>query len=566
VGWKFAPEQRLCGRADSGGLECWQLRSSDGEWIKDEAKNIKWVAKLGSQTYRAPIVADGRVFVGTNNYGGQYLKRYSKSTDLGRMLCFRESDGKFLWQHSSEKLLSGRVHDMPAQGVASAPLVEGNRMWFVTNRGEVACLDTEGYYDGEDDGVADDLVAANKLEADVVWKFDMMKELGVRQHNLANCSITSWRDTIFVCTSNGVDETHINLPAPDAPSFIAMHKHSGEVLWTDNSPGRNILNGQWSSPAVGVLGGVPQVIFPGGDGWVYGFHAEQWKDGKPILLWKFDVNPKETKWVVGGRGNRNFAVAIPVIYDGFVYISAGQDPDYGEGDGHLWCIHPTKRGDVSSQLAMKLVDGKPQPIPHRKLQAVIPVQGEIAIDNPNSAVVWHYDEHDSNGDGKIEWEETFHRTVSSVVIKDDLLFVSDFSGLVHCLNAKTGKVYWTFDMLAASWGSGLIANDNVYIGDEDGDITIFRLSADPLDSFSREINMSNSVYSTPIVANNVLYIADRTHLFAIAPDAVKSDVGKSAGGRHNHRSTTMMRRPRTGTINPLPSRVPLRSNSRLLAK
>jgi hypothetical protein len=29
-------------------------------------------------------------------------------------------------------------------------------------------------------------------------------------------------------------------------------------------------------------------------------------------------------------------------------------------------------------------------------------------------------------------------------------------------------------------------------------------------------NMGNSVYSTPIVANNVLYISNRTHLCAIS--------------------------------------------------
>ncbi|MEO8497103.1 MAG: PQQ-binding-like beta-propeller repeat protein, partial [Planctomycetota bacterium] len=425
----------------------------------------------------------------------------------------------------------------------STPLVEGNRMWFVTNRGEVACLDTEGYYDQEDDGWETaggaklpgetDITSETLHEADVVWKFDMMKELGVRQHNYATCSITSWGDTIFVCTSNGVDESHVNIPAPDAPSFLAMHKRTGEVLWTDNSPGENILHEQWSSPAVGEIGGVPQVIFPAGDGWVYSFHAEQWQDGKPILLWKFDVNPKETKWVGGGRGTRNDTVAMPVIYDGLVYVSAGQDPEHGEGQGHLWCLDPTKRGDVSSQLAMKLVAGQLQPIPHRKRQAVIPEEGEIAVDNPNSAVVWHYDQHDLNGDGKIEFEETFHRTLVSVVIKNDLLFVADFSGIVHCLNAKTGQVHWTFDLQAASWGAGLIAGDNVYIGDEDGDIAILRLSADPADSFSevqskvngeitsydqakREINMGNSVYSTPVVANGVLYIATKMHLFAIA--------------------------------------------------
>src|SRR5580700_4118469 len=30
-------------------------------------KNVKWVAKLGSQTYGNPVVANGKVFVGTNN-------------------------------------------------------------------------------------------------------------------------------------------------------------------------------------------------------------------------------------------------------------------------------------------------------------------------------------------------------------------------------------------------------------------------------------------------------------------------------------------------------------------
>ena len=38
--------------------------------------------------------------------------------DLGVLLCFNEADGKFLWQHSNEKLPTGRVHDWPMQGVA----------------------------------------------------------------------------------------------------------------------------------------------------------------------------------------------------------------------------------------------------------------------------------------------------------------------------------------------------------------------------------------------------------------------------------------------------------------
>ena len=72
-----------------------------------------------------------------------------------------------------------------------------------------------------------------------------------------------------------------------------------------------------------------------------------------------------------------------------------------------------------------------------------------------------------------------HRTVGTVAIKDDILYIADFSGLFHCLDAKTGKVHWTYDMLAAAWGSPLIVDDKVYIGDEDGDVAIFRHSADP---------------------------------------------------------------------------------------
>ncbi len=122
-----------------------------GEWKKDKAENIKWVARLGSQSYGNPVVANGHVYVGSNN-GAGYLKRYPASIDLGVLLCFDDHDGKFLWQHSNEKLPTGRVHDWPMQGVCATPLVEGKRLWYVTNRGEVVCLDTEGFYDGVDNG------------------------------------------------------------------------------------------------------------------------------------------------------------------------------------------------------------------------------------------------------------------------------------------------------------------------------------------------------------------------------------------------------------------------------
>lgn len=125
-----------------------------------------------------------------------------------------------------------------------------------------------------------------------------------------------------------------------------MNRDTGAVIWTDNSPGANVLHGQWSSPSYGVLGGVPQVLFGGGDGWLYSFTPEG-ENGKSKLLWKFDCNPKESPYVLGGSSTRNHIIATPAIYNGLVYVAVGEDPEHGEGEGHLWCIDPTKRGDVS---------------------------------------------------------------------------------------------------------------------------------------------------------------------------------------------------------------------------
>lgn len=512
--WGGAPERNNTPEGKNIPTD-WEVGDFDkeGKWIPGSGKNIKWVAQLGSQSYGNPVVANGKVYLGTNN-GAGWLERYPADIDLGCLLCFDDADGRFLWQHSSEKLPTGRVHDWPLQGICCAPLVEGERLWFVTSRGEVMCLDTEGFHDGENDGPFTGEQFTSKDEADVIWVFNMMEKLGVSQHNMCSCSVTVVGDVVYVNTSNGMDESHINLPAPNAPSFIALDKNTAEVLWTDSSPGNNILHGQWSSPTVAELGGVVQVLFAGGDGWLYSF-SEAGHGKKPELLWKFDCNPKESKWALGGRATRNNIIGTPVVYGGLVYVAVGEDPEHGEGIGHLWCIDPAKRGDVSPELAFKVSD-LTKPIPHRREQAVIPEEGEVARANPNSAAVWHYSEYDANGNGKIEFEETMHRTIGTVAIKGDLLFIADFSGLLHCVDAKTGKPHWTHDMLAASWGSPLIVEGKVYIGDEDGDITIVELS--PELNVIAEINMGNSVYSTPVVANDILYISNKTHLFAIRHD------------------------------------------------
>ena len=484
------------------------------KWDIKTGENILWSTPLGSQTYGNAVIANGKIYVGTNNYHG-YLKRYPKSIDLGVLLCLDEKTGKFLWQHSSQKLPTGLVHDWPDQGICCSPFCDGDRVWYVTSRGEVVCLDAEGFHDNENDSPFAAEENENKDEADIVWKYDMMGQLGTSQHNMCSCSLTCVENVLYVCTSNGVDESHVNIPAPKAASFFALDRNTGKVLWSDASPGKNILHGQWSSPAHAMVGGQAQILFGGGDGWLYSFDPAGDGAGNSKLLWRCDCNPKASKYSVSGKSERNHLIGTPVVYDGLVYIAVGEDPEHGEGNGHLWCVDPTKRGDISAELAVdkdgkEIVDLKDGT---RRLQAIHTENGEKTIPNPNSGVVWHFTGEDNNGNKKIDFEEEMHRTLGTVAIKDDLLYIVDSSGALHCLDAKTGKSYWNHDMFAASWGSPLIVDGKVYAGDEDGDVVVFKLSKEMEEIATN--SCGNSVYSTPVVANGVLYISNKTMLFAI---------------------------------------------------
>jgi len=485
------------------------------DWDVQKGANIKWSTRLGSQTYGNPVVANGKVFITTNN-GSGYVKRYPSSTDLGVLLALDDETGKFLWQLSREKLPTGRVHDWELLGMCSSALADGDRVWCVTNRNEIMCLDAEGFLDDENDGPLKEEPNDNKNEADIVWSLDLMAKLGVSQHNACSCSVTCAGDVLFVCTSNGVDEGHTKIQYPDAPSFLALDKQTGKVLWSDNSPGSNVMHGQWSSPSYAVLGGQEQVIFPSGDGWVYSFDPKG-DNGKSKLLWKFDCNPKESVYSLE-RATRNHCIGTALVYDGRVYIGVGEDPEHGEGNGHLWCIDPNKRGDVSPELVFNKANPN-KPIAYKRLKACEPEKGDFTKPNPNSAMVWHY-----TGSNVESFETTMHRTLGTAAAKNDLLFIADQSGLFHCLDAKTGKPHWTHDMLSACWGSPLIVEAKVYIGDEDGDICVFELSAEK--RMIAENNMGSQVYSTPIVANNVLYIARFNALYAIISGAESNPKGK----------------------------------------
>jgi outer membrane protein assembly factor BamB len=461
-------------------------------------KHIKWSADLGSRSYAGPVIAGGKVFVGTNNNRPRNPKIKG---DKGVLMCFDEASGKFLWQKVYDKLPAGRVVDWPEEGICSTPVAENGQLFYVSNRCEVVCADAK---DGKD-----------------LWKLDMMKQLGVFPHNLSTCSPLIVGDAIFVCTSNGVDEGHINIPAPHAPSFIAVNKKNAEVLWQNNDPTKNLLDlpkggakdrdavikklvnsgkllmhGQWASPAYAEVNGQGMIIFPGGDGWLHTFDPATGK-----TLWKFDCNPKDSFYVLGPKATRNDFVCAPVVYEDKLYIGVGQDPEHRVGVGHLWCI----------DLARALKNGK-----KNKDHDVSPrdkkFDPEAAV-NKDSALAWHYGGA-NEGKQKIPGRNyIFARTMCTACVHDGLLYMADLGGFLHCLDAKTGQRYWYHDVESEVWSSPYYVDGKVFLGTIDGTLYIFKHGREK--NILGQVDIGAKIGATPVVANGVLYVMAVNKLYAI---------------------------------------------------
>src|SRR5438046_8919098 len=109
-------------------------------------KNIKWSAQLGTETHSTPVVAGGRVYIGTNNGEPRDPKQQG---DRGVLMCFEEKTGRFLWQLVVPKREEDPYHDWPKSGISSPVTVQGDRVYVVSNRGEVMCLDPYGMTNGK---------------------------------------------------------------------------------------------------------------------------------------------------------------------------------------------------------------------------------------------------------------------------------------------------------------------------------------------------------------------------------------------------------------------------------
>jgi outer membrane protein assembly factor BamB len=442
-------------------------KKADGSGIDPQTtRNVKWTARLGSQACGNPTVAGGKVFVGTNTFG------LDQSTKGGVLRCLDEATGKPLWQFVVPRIESAGgkrlAFDDLDLGICSSPTVEGDSVYVVTNRCEVACLDV--------------------TRGTVRWRYDMLVRLPVFPHDAANCSILVYGNLLYVGTSNGVNRAKAGgierkAPLPLAPSIIVLDKHTGRLVAQDGEKiGTRLFHGQWSSPCLALSGSQAMILFGGGDGVCYSFAPARPQPGASAILtklWSFDCNPPEYKFRNGKpvkywdgdvrrhAGNDNDGqfvgpseiIGTPVFDQNRVYVAVGQDPRHGRGRGLLHCL------DVSHSEPVKL---------------------------------WSY--------------ERLDRTLSTASVVDGLAYIADVAGAVHCLDAQSGHRYWVHATRAETWGSTLVADGKVYFGTKK---SFWILAAGKELKIIREIHLGAPVWCTPIAANGVLYVASEKYLWAV---------------------------------------------------
>lgn len=481
------------------------------------SRNVRWVAKLGAFAYGNPTIAGGKVFIGTDGRAVDDDPRFDKS-HAGVVKCLNEADGSLVWQ----LVVPDRTHGLPDSvhfglqkfGVCSSTRVDRDRAYVVTSAGDIVCLDVNGLADGNDGPFQDEgqymaghgkpPLELSPQDADIVWRFDPIDELKVCPHDAVSCSLLIDGDVLYTGTSNGVGgdkgshwtRMHDYVVNPGAPAFIALDKHTGRLVAVENAGiSSRLWHAQWSSPSLGVVNGEKLVFLGGGDGYCYAFKALTKlpdEGGKPVpleLAWKYDGNPPEYRCPDGEpvdyyKGDKRQShstnkddgqyvgpsqvIATPVFHDNRVYIAIGQDPAHGRGRGMLHCIDATGTGDITG-----------------------------------TGRLWSYD--------------GIERTMSTAAVRDGLVYIPDVSGKIHCLDAGTGEACWVHDMATETWGSTLVADGRLYVGNK-RHLCVFTEGREPPRKLS-EIPLRGAIYSTPVAANGVLYVSNGRSLWAVAQAA-----------------------------------------------
>lgn len=465
---------------------------STGTYDLSKSPNVRWAQRLGDQTYGNPVIAEGKVFIGTNN-GSPRDKRFSE--DRGVLMCFDEKTGEFLWQLNLPKLYDVKYGDWHYVGITANPIVRDGKVYITTNRAQVMCLDIHGMKNGNDgiqneeflmrhtterfvDGHADfEATPPTRHDADVLWVYDMYKELDVHAHNATSCSPLIVGDYIYVGTGNGVDWRHEEMNNPDAPNFIVLDKNTGKCVAIDDFQlGPTVFHGQWSAPVYYEYEGRPTICYATGVAILFGFDPVKKEDLpadgsllKILPRWMYNAHPDAQKAAdvpieMGHYSKSYMVVGNPIPYKNRLFVPVTQNIFHGPDKGEVIALEPKGTGDITRQTR-----------------------------------VWCFDK--------------IGACPATPAIADDILYLPGDNGILYALDTNTGEELWSENAGKPAWGSPLVADGKVYITTARRMMTVMKHGREK--EVISTVRLDAPSYTTPVAANGTLYISTMKTLVAV---------------------------------------------------
>jgi outer membrane protein assembly factor BamB len=190
-------------------------------------------------------------------------------------------------------------------------------------------------------------------------------------------------------------------------------------------------------------------------------------------VWQFKFDPTSPTgdvhpYLSNRREGPSNIYGLPVFHRNRIYVAGGGDLFWGKNEAWLKCIDATKTGDITT-----------------------------------NGLVWSYllQKH----------------VMSTPAVHDGLVFIADCGRTMHCVDADTGKPYWTHEITGEVWASPLVADGKVYLGTRSGQFWVFTASKEK--KILCTMDLGEPISATTTAANGVLYIATMTHLYAVQKGA-----------------------------------------------
>ena len=435
----------------------------------DLDRHLLWKATIEGRGHSSPVVSDGKVFLTTAIVGDVIPGAGPPDhTFDGRPFRHPQSvDGN---RHHTMKViaLDADHGDLLWSHTAYAGRVYDDRHSASSYASPTPVTDGERVYAY----FGSEGVYAYTVDGEPVWERDIgdIKTVGL---GVGTSPVLHDGLLIILADEDSGDDSFI----------VALDALTGEEVWKHDRP----VQASWATPVLVEHEGQKQLLTSG-----YEFViAYDPADGSE--LWR-------------ATGLQNNAIHIPMTVDDLAVFTSGYPGKVA------FAIRLDSRGDLTSPQAPPVEDQG---------------SGEALLDRTADR-----DDDSGSFDPRIWTYRKGTGYVPSNLLYDGLLYLTNDGGVITCLDARTGEVVYEGGRLPirGRYSASMVGGGGrILMVNTDGDAALFRAGREHevLGSFS----LGESVWATPAIVGDRLYIRGSEHLFALGPAGSEAD---STGGGNAH--------------------------------